>query len=602
MMSVHVEVLPHLHRTLSLHQGARGAGRRRPQPRDAGRGARGDRGGRRLRARDVGQPRLRRQTFLPRSESKVRSVRALLDGAGNRAPVEIDGGIDLDTVDRVVRAGRRSWSPARRSSARPIPRRHPRAARRGRAGGGRPRRHPRVSRSPMPAESASPRQSATRFACATPKPTRWAWSTTRTTSCGSRSAGPSCCATSGWTYRGWKREGTVLPVIEAHCEYRQPARYDDEIEILARGAAAVAGPGAVRLRGLAGRRRATGVGLDGARGGRPQRTAAPAARAREETLRMNALVTGAAGFIGSTLARPPARAGAPGHRHRLLHRLLPAAAEGGEPRRRSSASRGSASSSRRSRRPTLPVCSTTSRTSSTSPRRPASARAGGATSASTRPTTSRRRRCCSRPCVGRPIERLVYASSSSVYGDGAPLPMRETALPQPLSPYGVTKLAAEQLCYLYHANHGVPSVSLRYFTVYGPRQRPDMALPPVHPGRADGRADHALRRRRTDARLHVRRRCGRGDGRGGDAGRARARVQHRRRLARLGQPRPRDASGAIAGRRLDVGREAGPEGRHARHLRRHVARPAGPRVRPDGRARRRACGRIRMAGRDARRA
>ncbi len=79
-------------------------------------------------------------------------------------------------------------------------------------------------------------------------------------------------------------------------------------------------------------------------------------------------------------------------------------------------------------------------------------------------------------CVGTTVERLVYASSSSVYGDDTPLPMRETAVPAPLSPYGVTKLAAEHLCNLYHANHGVPCVSLRYFTVYGPRQRPDMAF------------------------------------------------------------------------------------------------------------------------------
>jgi UDP-glucose 4-epimerase len=79
-------------------------------------------------------------------------------------------------------------------------------------------------------------------------------------------------------------------------------------------------------------------------------------------------------------------------------------------------------------------------------------------------------------CVGQPIERFVYASSSSVYGDSTPLPMSETALPAPLSPYGVTKLAAEHLCNLYHANHRVPCVSLRYFTVYGPRQRPDMAF------------------------------------------------------------------------------------------------------------------------------
>jgi UDP-glucose 4-epimerase len=79
-------------------------------------------------------------------------------------------------------------------------------------------------------------------------------------------------------------------------------------------------------------------------------------------------------------------------------------------------------------------------------------------------------------CVGRPLTRFVYASSSSVYGDRAAIPMREDALPQPVSPYGVTKLAAEQLCYLYHVNHGVPTAALRYFTVYGPRQRPDMAF------------------------------------------------------------------------------------------------------------------------------
>ncbi len=76
----------------------------------------------------------------------------------------------------------------------------------------------------------------------------------------------------------------------------------------------------------------------------------------------------------------------------------------------------------------------------------------------------------------RSVERLVYSSSSSVYGDNVALPMREDALPQPVSPYGVSKLAAEQLCYLYHVNYGVPAVSLRYFTVYGPRQRPDMGF------------------------------------------------------------------------------------------------------------------------------
>jgi nucleoside-diphosphate-sugar epimerase len=79
-------------------------------------------------------------------------------------------------------------------------------------------------------------------------------------------------------------------------------------------------------------------------------------------------------------------------------------------------------------------------------------------------------------CIGLTLDRVVYSSSSSVYGDNVPLPMREDALPQPVSPYGVTKLAAEQLCYLYYVNEGVPAVSLRYFTVYGPRQRPDMGF------------------------------------------------------------------------------------------------------------------------------
>ncbi len=73
-------------------------------------------------------------------------------------------------------------------------------------------------------------------------------------------------------------------------------------------------------------------------------------------------------------------------------------------------------------------------------------------------------------------ERFVYASSSSVYGDTGKLPMQEEDLPRPMSPYGVTKLAAEHLCNLYHQNFAVPAVSLRYFTVYGPGQRPDMAF------------------------------------------------------------------------------------------------------------------------------
>jgi len=72
--------------------------------------------------------------------------------------------------------------------------------------------------------------------------------------------------------------------------------------------------------------------------------------------------------------------------------------------------------------------------------------------------------------------KLVYASSSSVYGNAERYPTTEDLRPQPISPYGVTKLAAEHLCELYRESAGVPTVSLRLFTVYGPRQRPDMAF------------------------------------------------------------------------------------------------------------------------------
>jgi len=72
------------------------------------------------------------------------------------------------------------------------------------------------------------------------------------------------------------------------------------------------------------------------------------------------------------------------------------------------------------------------------------------------------------------LKKFVYASSSSVYGNTDDLPMREEGGTRPVSPYGVSKLAAEHLCYLYWQAFAVPTVSLRFFTVYGPRQRPDM--------------------------------------------------------------------------------------------------------------------------------
>ncbi|MFC4768593.1 NAD-dependent epimerase/dehydratase family protein [Effusibacillus consociatus] len=78
-------------------------------------------------------------------------------------------------------------------------------------------------------------------------------------------------------------------------------------------------------------------------------------------------------------------------------------------------------------------------------------------------------------CKNSSIRKFVYASSSSVYG-GTNGPTSEEKLPSPVSPYGVSKLAGEHLVQLYYANYGVPATSLRYFTVYGPRQRPDMAF------------------------------------------------------------------------------------------------------------------------------
>jgi nucleoside-diphosphate-sugar epimerase len=75
-----------------------------------------------------------------------------------------------------------------------------------------------------------------------------------------------------------------------------------------------------------------------------------------------------------------------------------------------------------------------------------------------------------------PVDRLVFAGSSSVYGDAEMFPTKESALPRPVSPDGVTKLAAEHMTLLYAKNFGVPAVSVRYFTVFGPRQRPDMAF------------------------------------------------------------------------------------------------------------------------------
>jgi nucleoside-diphosphate-sugar epimerase len=83
--------------------------------------------------------------------------------------------------------------------------------------------------------------------------------------------------------------------------------------------------------------------------------------------------------------------------------------------------------------------------------------------------------------------RVVMASTSSVYGNAETYPTREDALPRPISPYGVTKLACESLARTYAECFGLETVALRYFTVYGPRQRPDMAFARVISALLEGR-------------------------------------------------------------------------------------------------------------------
>ena len=100
--------------------------------------------------------------------------------------------------------------------------------------------------------------------------------------------------------------------------------------------------------------------------------------------------------------------------------------------------------------------------------------ASGASSPSTSARTSSRASGCSRPRSRR--ARTVLASSSSVYGDAASYPTPEDTAPRPLSPYGITKLAAEHLAQAYRQEYGLDVVTARYFTIYGPRQRPDMAF------------------------------------------------------------------------------------------------------------------------------
>ncbi len=117
---------------------------------------------------------------------------------------------------------------------------------------------------------------------------------------------------------------------------------------------------------------------------------------------------------------------------------------------------------------------------------------------------------------GSSVTRMVVASSSSIYGMPTRFPTPEDEPPRPLSPYGVTKLSTEALLHAYNRTFDLPVVSLRYFTVYGPRQRPDMGFYAFFEAARHETAVTDLRRRRADAGFHLCGRRGFGHDRGHD--------------------------------------------------------------------------------------
>ena len=300
MLSVHVEVLPHLHRTIAQIKklGAKAGVVLNPStPVVAIEKSRATSTSC-WSCRSI--PGFGGQSFIPRSIEKIRAVRALLDRAGNAAPIEVDGGIDLTPSRRSSTPGADCWSPATRSSA----------PRRRRSGGARAQGQGRVGRAGMTVDSVTAAASPSR---ARPNVNV---SCVRVRYAETDKMGVVYYANylvwfeigrtdwlrdTGWTYRAMEDDGFALPVIEAHCEYRQGARYDDEMEIQDAGAAGVAGAAAVRLR-----RRPARRWRQRSRPGTPctppsiAGPAGAAARAGEGLARMKALVTGGAGSSART--------------------------------------------------------------------------------------------------------------------------------------------------------------------------------------------------------------------------------------------------------------------------------------------------------------
>ena len=260
----------------------------------------------------------------------------------------------------------------------------------------------------------------------------------------------------GRSYREMEAEGIGLPVIEAHCEYKSPARYDDELQVKTTGQAAVAGAGRVRVRN-----QPAGDGTVNAIGrtvhaaidttGRPCRLPDYI----RELLRMKALVTGAAGFIGSHLSAALLDAGASVTGIDCFTDYYPRPlkeANLATVRDRPGFTFVEAALQDIDLKPLLAGVTHVFHLAAQAGVRKSWGRDFDVYTKNNVEATQR----LLEALVGVPIQKYVYASSSSVYGDDVPLPMREDTYLQPLSPYGVSKLAAEHLGQLYWANHGVP--------------------------------------------------------------------------------------------------------------------------------------------------
>ena len=403
------------------------------------------------------------QSFLPaQPRQDPPAARRRSRRAASTRRIEVDGGVDAaQRARRWWRPAPRSWWPAPPSSARAIPRR--RARRLLEAGA--------LSAGPTSTRARALRRDR-------PDGRRLA---RRSTSPGSRSAAPTCCASQGCTYRELEARRAAPPRHRGQARYLRPALYDDVLEVRTRaaprsGGARIAFAYEVHREGTRG---PAGHGHDRPRRRRRRGTAAPAAR---------------------TTCGSGSREGR-GHRRRRLHRLAPRRepaaptatrssgidafvdyypravkernlAAAARDHRRSASSKGAlqdldlrAAAGRRAAR------------SSTWPPRPACARPGAGTSRSTPTTTcSATQRLLEAAVAAGVAARRVRLVVVGLRRRAARCPCARTSPCQPVSPYGVTKLAAEHLGQLYERNHGLPVVSLRYFTVYGPRQRPDMAF------------------------------------------------------------------------------------------------------------------------------